>query len=79
MIMIDQLYQIKEKIMMPESRSKLNLFMLHKKELDDVTATTGGALKCCCACAYANSGGSSSTDNFHANDKDNLISPECFD
>lgn len=79
MISIDQINQTKENNMKSKMKSKLNLFVLHKKKLDEVTAGTGGALKCCCACAYANSGGSSSTYNFKANDKDNLISPECFD
>ena len=50
--------------------SKLRLTQLSKAELEarQMNALKGGQL-CSCSCYYANSGGSSSTDNSNANYK----------
>jgi len=60
--------------------SKLNHDVLNADSMRSVRGGEEcGSENCCCACAYANSGGSSTSDNCSANDKDGLVSvhPDC--
>jgi len=56
---------------------KLNKLNSNKISAEKANAIKGGKMACCCACAFANSGGSSTMGNFHANDHRGLQSPQC--